>query len=330
MEGEDGPCAIMTSRLPAPPAVFTSLRAPAIAFGAVGVAAALIAFVAFGPLVRRLEAMTEAVRREGSARDAVRGRGRDEVTVLAEALDAQKEHIAAQVQTLMAREKALRDYITQTSHDVMMPVTVLKGHLARMRGALQKGAPVQVEEVVAAMEEASYLTSLMENLSAMARLDGTESQRAPADLAAVVTRVTTRHRVVAEAKGLSLDYAVPDGPVMVDLDATLVERMLGNLVQNAIRYGRLEGHVGVVLDLVDGGCGFHLRVVDDGPGMADEDLERAFERGHRGGEARTRHPHGMGLGLAIAKEVADHHGFALRLQNGETCGLEVEVTGRTA
>lgn len=329
MADSDGPCGIMTARLPAPPGVFTSLRAPAIAFGAVSVAAALIAFVVFGPLVRRLEALTQAVRDEGSATDAVRARGRDEVSVLAEALDTQRAHISAQVQALTDREQALRDYITQTSHDVMMPVTVLQGHLSRMREAAHGGAKVEVEEVVAAMEEASYLTSLMENLSAMARLDGTASHRAPLDLGAVVSRVVMRHRVVAEAKGVALEFAVPEAKVTVDLDSTLVERMLGNLVQNAIRYGRDDGHVAVVLDLIDGGRAFSLRVVDDGPGMSDADLLRAFERGHRGGEARTRHPHGMGLGLAIAKEVAEHHGFALSLHKGAECGLEVEVSGRT-
>ena len=73
-----------------------------------------------------------------------------------------------------------------------------------------------------------------------------------------------------------------------------------------------------------------MQTLDDGPGVAEGELARIAERGFRGGDARTRHPHGMGLGLAIAMEVAERHGFTLRFERPTGGGLAVTFEGALA
>jgi signal transduction histidine kinase len=74
---------------------------------------------------------------------------------------------------------------------------------------------------------------------------------------------------------------------------------------------------------------WRLKVVDDGPGIPRDERERVVEASFRGSEARTRHPHGMGLGLHIANDVAKRHGLSLTLGDTEGGGLTVEIsTGR--
>jgi hypothetical protein len=108
-------------------------------------------------------------------------------------------------------------------------------------------------------------------------------------------------------------------------DVTLLEQAVSNLVYNAVRYNRAGGHVAVTLDLTAGG--FELRVIDDGPGLSDDDLGRLVERGFRGDAARGRSTGGHGLGLHITHTVARLHGFALAFDNRAEGGLEVTLMG---
>ena len=75
---------------------------------------------------------------------------------------------------------------------------------------------------------------------------------------------------------------------------------------------------------------FSLRVLDDGPGIDADTLKHLTERRWRSEEARRRHPNGRGLGLSIAEDVAERHGFELRLAKSEAGGLEVTITGELA
>lgn len=113
---------------------------------------------------------------------------------------------------------------------------------------------------------------------------------------------------------------------MVSGDVTLLEQAVSNLVHNAVRYNRRGGHVAVLLEEA-APTSFRLRVVDDGPGVPEDQLRRLFERRQRGDEARQRHPDSLGLGLHIAKSVAERHAFALRLGPSEHGGLEATITG---
>jgi len=119
---------------------------------------------------------------------------------------------------------------------------------------------------------------------------------------------------------------VPEGALWTEGDVTLVEQAVGNVVHNAIRHNRADGHVAVVLDEA-GPDAFLLRVADDGPGVPDDQRVRLGERRFRTEEARQRHPDGLGLGLSIASDVAARHGFTLRFAPNEPRGLVVELAG---
>src|SRR4029079_19421331 len=107
-------------------------------------------------------------------------------------------------------------------------------------------------------------------------------------------------------------------------DLTLLEQAVSNLVYNAIRHNRPGGHAALILEGEDRGR-FRLRVIDDGPGIPEEELAHLIARGFRGNDARTRVPGGQGLGLDIAHRVAKLHGFALAFRRSEYGGLEAEL-----
>ncbi|UQA61003.1 sensor histidine kinase [Polyangium aurulentum] len=289
--------------------------------------------LAVGPVVRRIRQLTEAVRRSASNAyaSAVAIDGRDEIGELSRAFDAAGREIRAQLEEKDRREQALRHFLANTTHDVMIPLTVLQGHLATLRERAREGEPLDAGVLVSAMQEAHYMASLVHNLGIAAKLDTAEIglQRDAVELDALVARVIGRHRPIARQLEVSLESAVPEEPITIQADVTLIEQAVSNVVYNAIRYNRAGGHVAVILERASSD-GFCLRVIDDGPGIPEDELSKLVARGARGDEARKRAPSGQGLGLHIAYRAAELHGFRLTLGPSEFGGLEVVLEGKLA
>jgi signal transduction histidine kinase len=257
-------------------------------------------------------------------------RGSDEVAELATAFNTAAAEVRANLEAIERRERSLRSFVENTTHDVMVPLTVLQGHLTAIRRRSEAGEIVDRHTVLEALQEAHYMASLIHNLSAVARLEQLDAplERRSVDLAALVERAVARHAPIAKARGIALEHAVPPESTATLGDVTLIEQAVSNLIHNAVRYVEPDGHVAVVLARV--GSRFSLRVLDDGPGIAAELRQKVFERAYRSDAARSRHPGGMGLGLSIALDVAQRHGFELELQDPEAGGAEFELRGPLA
>jgi len=324
MPWNDGPCAVVLMRAKGPPPWFSgAVLMPAFL---VALVAILVALFAAGPIVRRVRQLTEAVRGLGDGSERpIQVEGSDEIAELGAAFEQSRQTIQSQLASLRERETALRNYIANTTHDVMLPLSVLQGHLASLQQRIEAGEALDAKAVLPSIEESQYLGSLLHNLNAMARLEASEglAHRDPLDLNRLVQRVVDRHRPIAKRRQVALEVAVPEHPIEFHGDLTLLEQALGNIVQNAIRYNRSEGHVAVILAGTEEA--WTLRVVDDGPGVPEPERSRVLEPSYRGSEARTRHPHGMGLGLHIASDVAQRHGLSLELSDTMDGGLTVEL-----
>jgi signal transduction histidine kinase len=328
-----GSCAYILARRPRPPAGPGILASIARSWLPPVVAMLAAIAVALGPIVRKIRRLAGEVRASARARYrtpiAASSFGDDEIGELANAFDGAGREVRAHLDDQEKREQTLRDFLANTTHDVMTPLTVLQGHLATMRQIAAEGRAVEPALVASAIDEAHYMAALVHNLGVAARLEGGEPHvaRARVDLGPLVERVIARHRPVARQHGVELERAIPDEPLIVEGDETFLEQAVSNVVYNAIRYNERDGHVAVILEPF-GDDRFRLRVLDDGPGIAEGDLERALERNVRGEAARTRHPDGRGLGLAITKRVAQLHGMTIRFSANDPKGLQVDLEGK--
>lgn len=324
MPWNEGPCAVVLIRAKGPPPWFSgAVLMPAFLVSLVVI---VVALFAAGPIVGRVRQLTEAVRRIGSgSEEQIHVDGNDEIAELGAAFEQSRETIQSQLASLRDREAALRNYIANTTHDVMLPLSVLQGHLVSLQRRIEAGETLDAKAMVPSIEESQYLGSLLHNLNAAARLEATEglAHQDAVDLNRLVERATDRHKPIATRKKISLEVAVPEDVVELRGDLTLLEQALGNLVQNAVRYNRAGGHVAVVLNGRTGA--WTLEVIDDGPGIPEGERMKALEPSFRGNDARTRHPHGMGLGLHIANDVAKRHGLRLALRETDGGGLTVSL-----
>jgi signal transduction histidine kinase len=283
---EGGPCAVILAigaHPPDPPlaGLLTTAALLATAF--------LIAvWVTTGSAVRRIRALTDAVKRSSATHyeTPVGPQGSDEIGELAGAFDGATAQVRAHVARIESREATLRSFVANTTHDVMLPLTVLQGHLAALQRAAAEGR-ADAALVQDASEEAHYMASLVHNLGAAAKLEAGEPhvERHAVNLNELVERAVARHRPIAGPRKVEIGSAVPEAPLWTVGDVTLIEQAVSNLVHNAVRYNNPGGHVAVVLEPADASQ-FRLRVFDDGP-ACPTGAGPLTERRHRGDDART-------------------------------------------
>jgi signal transduction histidine kinase len=152
MPWHDGPCAVVLMRAKGPPPWFSgAVLMPAFL---VAVVTILVALFAAGPIVRRVRQLTEAVRALGDgSEEPIRVDGGDEIAELGTAFEQSRQTIQAQLASLRARETALRNYIANTTHDVMLPLSVLQGHLASLQQRIEAGDSLDAKAIVPSIEE---------------------------------------------------------------------------------------------------------------------------------------------------------------------------------
>lgn len=309
---DSGPCAVVMFgwlTMSAPPRAFN--RALEQTVGLAFVLGLLGLVVAF-PIVRRIRRLEDAVRGARSGDFLAQIGGDDEINRLAEAFE---ETFAA----VRQRERALEEYIANTTHDLAIPLTVLQHRLRKMC------ADDDSDDLRVALEESHYIASLIANMRTAAKLQTPDAMDYDYDVnwTEIVERVAQRHEPIASQNKIELNWSVPDFALSARGEPTLAEQALSNLVQNAVQYNAPGGHVSIVVEDVDGE--FEVRVSDDGPGIPQSRRDVIFERGVRADDARTRNEEGQGFGLSIVRRVCDLHGWSLRLNHDE--GLTVIIAG---
>lgn len=225
--------------------------------------------------------------------------------------------------------EALRRFVSSTDDEVAQPLAELEASLA---GVASEPSPAQ-GDVQAALLQAHDLGHRVANLVAAARLRsmGPEPAREPIDVVRIVGDVVDRHRSIAAARGVALQTDLSGRAVTIEADAALFERIVANVVDNAVRYNRPGGSVRLVMRVDEGEGRFRLWVTDTGVGVSDEHFRTltAIHR-FRGDEHRIRRPGAPGLGLAVAREACDRYDLAFDMRRPPDGGLEVEISGAVA
>ncbi|MET9271431.1 HAMP domain-containing sensor histidine kinase [Kribbella sp. NPDC003557] len=221
---------------------------------------------------------------------------------------------------LEAAAEQQRGFVADAAHELRSPIATLRTTLEVAGEHPDRADWPQVNST--AVEEIHRLQQLADDLLLMARLDADASSTLqPVDLAELARRQVARR--IDEGPGLHFESAQS---AMVNGDPRQLERLLRNLLDNAVRHARTS----VTVRIEQGPEHVVLHVDDDGPGIPPADRERVFERFTRLDEARTRDAGGAGLGLAIAREIAHRHHSTLTAAEPPTGGARLTVTMRTA
>lgn len=223
---------------------------------------------------------------------------------------------------LDAAMQGIRRFTADASHQMRTPLSILRAHVAALRSAKLPAGPAQ--QSVTDIEVATgRLQRLLTQLLALARAEGAREAspdlRTPVDLAQIARASSVEHAPQAVKTGIDLHFQAPDGEVAILSQPDLAGELVGNLIDNAIRYNRDQGVVTVTV--LDQGV---VVIEDEGPGIPPDARATAFERFGRLAPDRGRE--GSGLGLAIVRALADSLGAEVDLADrGTLPGLRVTV-----
>ncbi len=210
-------------------------------------------------------------------------------------------------------ETTRRDFVANVSHELRTPLTCITGYVETLLddGDLSSQAREFLQII---LKNAARMNRLTEDLLALASVESGDYKLRLQKIQA--SRLV--EEAVGSLAGLVLDSAAilevgetTDEPVMADLDA--LSQVFGNLVENAMKYGKAGGRVRVGARKQEATIEFYVQ--DFGPGIAYEHLPRIFERFYRVDKARSRESGGTGLGLAIAKHIVQAHGGHIRVES---------------
>jgi two-component system sensor histidine kinase MprB len=256
----------------------------------IAVAAAIAAFVATAVLqpVRRLTAAAENVAATGDLSERVQADGSDELGRLATRFNA----MLAALEESVGRQRRL---VADASHELRTPLTA-----ARTNVDLLREGKLPEDEARRALDEASTelgaLTALVSDLVELARGEERKLRIEEVQLDDLVAGTVER----ARSRAPHATFVTSLSPTLVRVDPVLLERAVSNLLDNAVKYS--PDGAPIEVSVRDG----EVVVADHGPGIAEEDLPRIFDRFYRAASARAKP--GAGLGLAIVREAAEAHG----------------------
>jgi two-component system phosphate regulon sensor histidine kinase PhoR len=211
------------------------------------------------------------------------------------------------VTRIEAAEKSRRDFIANVSHELRTPLTSIQGYVETLVEDPNPNPETTRDFLGVILKNANRMNRLTEDLLALASVESPDYKlkAQPMRACALVQDAVESLGGIVVDSGIALEMAsAPDVLVMADPDA--MNQVFGNLIENALKYGKAGKRIVIGARLLPGEVEFFVQ--DFGPGIASEHLERIFERFYRVDKARSRESGGTGLGLAIVKHIVQAHG----------------------
>lgn len=228
----------------------------------------------------------------------------DELRDLSQTLNAMLDRIESGF-------RRVQQFSADASHELRTPMSVIRT-TAELALRKERDSAAYREALTQVLAESERTSAMIEDLLAIARSDsGAQLSLVRTDVVAIVRDACVKVSPLAEGRGITHHLKLPQEPVYVAADPDALQRLMLVLLDNAIKYsfagGQIKTHV------TDEAAHIVISVEDFGPGIPAQDLPRIFERFYRADPARSREPGGAGLGLSIAKWIADAHRAEVRV-----------------
>ena len=294
--------------------------------------ATLLLAVLMRKLTRPLRRLTDEVstfHADGQAMPA-RSTG-DEVDALREATRAMQRRIGEQLQHLKDNDRLRRELVSNISHDLHTPLANVQGYVETLLlGNEHLDAAAREQHLRTAMRHLMRLQRRIADLFELSKLDAGQvaPRLEPFRLGELLQDVVQDGQFAARERGITLALAESaEAQARVRADIGLIERVLQNLVDNALRHTPRGGSVTLAIER-NGPDALRVVVIDTGSGIAQEHLPHIFERYWRADDAPAAIGHGAsaGLGLAIVKRILDLHGSAVRVDSEPRRGTRFEFS----
>ena len=311
--------------------MFLSTHDLALLAGLLGFSLGMSVFVAFtfsSSTTRSIGEVLEAVRfmNTGSLDVRVPVRSGDEVGELAGAVNSMAQRLETSFTRERDLEQARKDLIRAVSHDLRTPLASIRAMVESINDGVVDDSETVKRYLRSTQSEVENLSQLINDLFELSQMDAgvLELHLESSSLQDLISDTMESMSAQAAVHKLTLDGQVDEGLSPVVMDAQRVQRVLYNLVQNAIRHTPPDGTI--FLRAQDAGSEVQVDVIDTGEGIPEQEFSRLFQRTYRSDYSRSRASGGSGLGLSIAMGIVEAHGGRIWVESAVGKGSRFSFT----
>ncbi len=296
-----------------------AVRSIAITF----IAAAIISILALTVITRNIRSVVREVRKfkEGDLSARIEIKGRSELNEFGDAFNEMADTIVQNIEEMKTMDNLRRELVANVSHDLRTPLATIQGYIETI---MMKADTLSEEEkgnyMNTIFSSTERLKNLVSELFELSRLEAREKKPQPESfsIAELVQDIQQKNLVIAKPLniGLKLEFS-PELP-LVYADIGMMEKVLQNLLDNAIKFTGENGTVTISMEQEDN-C-VVINVSDTGSGISEDELPHIFNRYQQADRGEVEDSRGLGLGLAIVKKILEVHDIQIDVQSREGVG----------
>ncbi|MCT4622334.1 MAG: HAMP domain-containing histidine kinase [Schleiferiaceae bacterium] len=294
--------------------------------------AASVGLVAMYFITKKLKKINSGMQefKAGDLTKRIEVNSNDELDQVAMTFNEMAETIQQNIEEIKGVEKLRKELIGNVSHDLRTPIASIQGYAETLE---MKAENITIDErrkyLNIIVKSCERLKSLVNDLFELSKLESSQVKlnMEPFSISEMVQDVVNKYRIMAQKKGITLHTIISKNTPLVTADVSMIDRVLQNLIDNAIRFCDEGDSIHIEIDTENPG-NVMVSVIDTGKGMTKAELENIFDRYYRGRNEENA-TQGNGLGLAIVKKIIDIHNGSIsvssQLNQGTrfTFGLQV-------
>lgn len=278
------------------------------------IGAALIGLIALLYITKNLRTIIRSVRefQKGNYNARIRLSSGGELNELAASFNEMADTIVKNIEEIKTMDSLRRELVANVSHDLRTPLSTIHGYIETL---IIKAELLTKEErdqyLKTILTSAERLRKLVEELFELSKLEAkqTKPNPEPFSLSELVQDIGQKYKIIAEQKGITFQCVFTKDLPMIVADIALIDRVIQNLVDNAIKFTPVGGVVRIELHRVNDAV--DIKVSDTGAGIAPEDIPHIFDRYNKGSQKNVLQNDGAGLGLAIVKKILEVHNLTI-------------------
>ncbi len=274
-------------------------------------AALTVGIIAFWFITKNLSKVIQTVQRfkNGEMSARIPSKPGDEINTLAVVFNEMADTIVGNIENLKSMENLRRELVGNVSHDLRTPLAVIHGYVETL---MIKNKDLDKEErkkyLKIVLEGTERLKKLVNELFELSKLEAHQisPDKEPFSISELIQDISQKYQILAEEKGIQISAKISEANLLVYADVALIERVLQNLIDNAIKFTPEKGKISIEIN-ENGYDAVEIKVSDTGKGIPQDQMPFVFDRYHIGDKRVSLDKNSTGLGLAIVKKILEIH-----------------------
>ena len=279
----------------------------------------IVGLLAIWFITKKLNVIINGIQsfKSGNLKARIPVQSEEELDQVAQTFNEMADTIEKNIKELKGMDRLRKELISNVSHDLRSPVASIQGYaetLMLKEGKLSKEENKEYLSII--VKSCNKLKKLVGDLFELAKLESSQikPETEPFSIAELVHDVANKYRLDSQKKGISINTVLSKDIPLVEADISLIDRVLQNLLDNAIKFCKEGDYINIEIDLENPEA-VQVKIADSGRGIPQENLPHIFERYYRDPERSNKGAESSGLGLAIVKKIMDLHGTEIEVQS---------------